>query len=120
MHNIHNIPAKGSANEEKNIALMPRGKPLVYTFPDTERFLRFKCDVHPWEFAYVNVVEHPFFAVTDANGNFTINGLPPGTYTLQAHHRKSGLQQKEITVEENRNLTINFEFQAPAAEALQI
>ena len=120
MHNIHNIPSKGSGNPEKNVAIMPRAKPLQYVFPEAERFLRFKCDVHPWEFAYVNVVEHPFFTVSDANGNFTINGLPPGTYTIQAHHRKSGLQQKEITVEENRNADINFEFQAPAAEALQI
>jgi hypothetical protein len=120
MHNIHNIPAKGSGNPEKNTAIMPRGRPLEFHFPEPERFLRFKCDVHPWEFAYVNVVEHPFFAVTDANGSFTISALPPGTYTVQAHHRKSGMLQKEITVEENRNVTINFEFQAPAAEALQI
>lgn len=120
MHNIHNIPAQGSGNPEKNTAILPRARPLEFHFPEPERFVRFKCDVHPWEFAYVNVVEHPFFAVTDGNGNFTINALPPGVYTIQAHHRKAGVLRKEITVEQNRNLTINFEFKAPAAEALQI
>ena len=111
LHNIHNMPQR---NPEKSTAMMPRARDLEYNFAAPESFMRFKCDVHPWEFAYVNVMEHPFFAISDANGNFAINGLPPGKYTLQANHRKAGLLQKEITVEHDRNIEINFEFKAPA------
>jgi hypothetical protein len=111
-HNVHNMPQR---NPEKNLALFPRARELEYKFTEPELFMRFKCDVHPWEFAYVNVIEHPFFAINDSNGNFAINGLPPGKYTLQANHRKAGLLQKEITVEQDRNIEINFEFKAPPA-----
>ena len=111
LHNVHNMPER---NPEKSLAMLPRARDLEYTFAEPESFMRFKCDVHPWEFAYVNVMEHPFFAISDANGNFAINGLPPGKYTLQAHHRKAGVQQKQITVEHDRNIEINFEFKAPA------
>ena len=113
LHNVHNMPER---NPEKSMAMMPRARDLEYTFAEPESFMRFKCDVHPWEFAYVNVIEHPFFAISDANGNFAINNLPPGKYTLQARHRKAGVLQKEITVEQNRNIEIDFEFKAPAPQ----
>ena len=38
----------------------------------------FKCDVHGWMNAYVGVLDHPFFAVTDEDGKFELKGLPPG------------------------------------------
>ena len=110
MHNIHNLPER---NREKSIAMMPRSAPLEYVFEQPEYFMRFKCDVHPWEFAYVTVLEHPFFTVTDANGNFAITGLPPGRYTLEAHHRKAGILRREITVEEFRNASADFHFRQP-------
>ena len=52
----------------------------------------FKCDVHGWMNAYVGVLEHPYFAVTDKDGKFTLKGLPPGTYTIEAWHEKLGTQ----------------------------
>jgi hypothetical protein len=51
--------------------------------------VRFKCDVHPWMFAYVGVVEHPFFAVTDKDGAFKISDVPNGKYTIEAYHPKT-------------------------------
>ena len=49
-----------------------------------------KCDVHPWMFAYIGVVDHPYFAVTDKDGNFTIKNVPAGKYTVEAVHQKAG------------------------------
>ena len=46
--------------------------------------LSFKCDVHPWMFAYVCVSEHPCFAVSGKDGTFKIKDVPPGKYTLEA------------------------------------
>jgi len=65
--------------------------------------VRFKCDVHPWMFAYVGVFEHPFYAVTAKDGTFKIAGLPKGKYVVEAYHVKThganpGVTQ-EITVE---------------------
>jgi len=72
--------------------------------------VRFKCDVHPWMFAYVGVVEHPFFAVTDKDGNFKVSGVPNGNYTIEAYHPKThGAnpgETQEITV--NGDTKVDF------------
>jgi plastocyanin len=56
-----------------------------------------KCGVHPWMHAYVAVQDHPFFAVTDQDGKFAIDGLAPGKYELEAWHPVLGT--KTISVE---------------------
>jgi plastocyanin len=95
IHNVHIVP---KANEEKNLPQMPGGADLEFTFEKPEPFLKFQCDVHPWMFAWVTVVDHPYFAVSGADGKFTIKNVPPGKYTLEATHRKFGMQTAEIEV----------------------
>ncbi|HEY6168575.1 MAG TPA: hypothetical protein VI454_11085 [Verrucomicrobiae bacterium] len=91
LHNIHPTP-QVAGNKESNRAQMAGGPLLEFTFDNPEILLRFKCDVHPWMFAYVGVVDHPYFAVTDADGNYTIKGVPAGKYTVEAVHRKTHLK----------------------------
>ena len=55
-------------------------------------------DEHPWTRAYLAVFEHPYFAVTDAKGSFTIEGVPPGSYTLRAWHERTGLVAQPVVV----------------------
>ena len=117
MHNVHNMPEN---NREMNTTMPPRSAPLAYIFDQPEYFMRFKCDVHPWEFAYVTVLEHPFFTVTDANGNFAIDGLPPGRYTIEAHHRKAGILRREIAVDEFRNTSADCHVRQPPAQPQNI
>lgn len=99
MHNIHPTP-NASGNKEENKAQMPGGADLTFTFPTAENFLRFKCDVHPWMFSYISVVDHPYFAVSGKDGSFTIKNVPAGKYTLIAMHRKAAAAgvEKEIEV----------------------
>lgn len=97
LHNVHPTPAV-PGNKEFNRAQVPKGADIETTFENAEPFLRFKCDVHPWMFAYVNVVDHPYFAVSGKDGAFKIANVPPGKYTLVANHRKGGVQEKEIEV----------------------
>ena len=52
--------------------------------------------------AYVNVVPHPFFAVTKDDGSFEIKGLPEGTYTLELWHERLGTQTQAVTVMRQR------------------
>ena len=63
---------------------MPGGADLTYTFAKPEMFLKFKCDVHPWMFAWVSVFDSPYFAVSDKDGKFAIKNVPPGKYTIEA------------------------------------
>lgn len=86
-HNVHSISTK---NPEFNFAQPAKGMRAEKKFSKPEVFVKFKCDVHPWMFAYVGVVDHPFFAVTGADGSYKISGLPDGEYTLAAIHPKAG------------------------------
>lgn len=94
---MHNVHAMATKNSEFNKG-QPKGKEDTVTFTKPEVPVKFKCDVHPWMFAYVCVVENPFFAVTGADGSFKITGLPPGDYTLAAIHPKAGEQTFKVKV----------------------
>ena len=114
MHNVHTQP-QVSGNEELNKAQMAGSGDLGFEFTKTENFLKFKCDVHPWMFAYVTVVDHPYFAVTGKDGAFTIKDVPSGKYTLVAMHRKAALTgvEKEIEVTAD-GAKQDFELSVPA------
>jgi hypothetical protein len=90
MHNVHSLPKPGTGNKERNVAQPVKGMKTPFVAHNPEVLLKFRCDVHPWMSAYVGVVEHPFFAVTDKDGNFTIANLPSGKYTIAAVHPKAG------------------------------
>jgi plastocyanin len=107
---VHNIHTKPTANPESNQVQMPGGADLTYTFDKPEPFLKFQCDVHPWMFAWVTVVDHPYFAVSGADGKFTIKNVPAGKYTLEAAHRKLGAQTAEIEVKDG-GATQDFSFE---------
>lgn len=53
------------------------------------------CDAHTHMQAWIYVLEHPYFAVTDANGKFTIPNVPPGKYTIKAWHEGWKVGKKE-------------------------
>ena len=103
MHNVHTVPAAGSGNKEDNRPQGAGAADLTFTIPAAENFLKFKCDVHPWMFAWVTAVDHPYFAVTGKDGTFTIKDVPPGKYKIVALHRKgapTGIEQDiEVTAD---------------------
>lgn len=91
LHNVHAMPKPGSANKEFNFAQPVKDMVTEKSFPSPEVLVRFKCEVHPWMFGYVGVLEHPFFAVTGKDGTFKISGVPNGKYTIEAYHVKTHL-----------------------------
>ena len=118
LHNVHALP-KVPGNREKNVAQPVKGMMSSFSFPNAEVFVQFKCDVHPWMFAYVGVVDHPWFSITDQNGNFSLPaGLPPGQYTLAATHLKAGeiLQQINVTETGVEPVTFTFELVSEMAK----
>ncbi|MGV3757906.1 MAG: hypothetical protein ACO1QS_21195 [Verrucomicrobiota bacterium] len=110
LHNVHPTPAV-AGNKEVNKAQLAKSPPLMFSWDKPEVFLRFKCDVHPWMFSYVGLVDHPFFAVTGKDGTFKLANLPDGKYTVEAYHRKGGKVTKDIEVK-GGNVTANFEITA--------
>lgn len=111
MHNVHRI---ARANGSDNRMQLSGSKPLNQIFDKAEDRMRFKCDVHPWMNAFVFVMEHPFFAVTDKNGGFSIAGLPEGEYEIKAWHERYKEQTGTVTVDANGGGTVNFTYTAEA------
>jgi hypothetical protein len=72
--------------------------------------LKVVCDTHAWMLAHIHVFDHPYFAVTDDRGMFSIANIPAGTYTLTAWHEDAGIRSQEITVSETGDVGVNFEF----------
>lgn len=101
LHNVHTVPDATSGNKESNMAQLANAPDISMSFDKPEMFLKFKCDVHPWMFAWVSVFDHPYFAISSKDGTFKIANVPPGKYTLQATHRKAGTTTKEIEVKED-------------------
>ena len=107
LHNVHALPL---VNGEFNKSTPVVGSSTTQTFTAPEVMVRFKCDVHGWMAAYVGVVAHPYFAVTDASGAFAIQDLPPGTYTIEAWHEKFGTRTAQVTVGEKQAQTLSVTF----------
>jgi plastocyanin len=66
------------------------------------------CNVHAEMSAFVVVLENPYFALTDTDGKFTIQGVPPGTYTIKTWHEKLKEKKQEVVVNEGETVTLNF------------
>ena len=110
---LHNVHATPKTNKEFNFAQVSKGQVNEKSFDQPEVLVRMKCDVHQWMFAYVGVVDHPYFAVTDKDGNFTIKNVPPGKYTVEAVHQKAAPTGKTAEVEAGKS--VNFEIEVPAS-----
>lgn len=106
-HNVHSFAKK---NKAFNSSQQSGGKDIEQTFDKEEVLMQIKCDIHGWMSTYVGVVEHPFFAVTKADGSFEIPNLPVGEYTLSAKHEALGLQKTQIKVTEGGTFETSFSF----------
>jgi len=91
-HNVHAMPA---VNRDWNVA-QDKGSIQLTKFPKFEIGMPVRCNIHRWMQMYINVLSNPFFAVTGKDGTFTIKGLPPGEYTIEAWQEKFGTQTLKV------------------------
>lgn len=108
-HNVHPMPR---ANSEWNESQMPRGKPILRVFQQPEMMMPIQCNQHPWMKTYLNVMDHPYFAVTSEDGRYEIRNLPPGEYTLAAVTEKRSERTVKIKVDAKRSARADFTFTA--------
>jgi hypothetical protein len=114
---MHNVMCMRPNGGDWNKAMVNNAMPVEARFNERELFVRFKCDVHPWEYGYVCAMEHPFFAVTGPDGRFAFPpGMPDGTFTVEAIHRKAGKFQREVTFENDSAPPLEFAFEVKPPE----
>lgn len=110
MHNVHIVPPGDQNAAGFDISQPPMGKPEQHVFHAAGLMIPVRCNNHPWMEAFLNVVNNPFFAVSDDAGKYEIRGLPPGKYTLVAVQEKLGPQTQQITVKSHATTVANFTF----------
>jgi plastocyanin len=93
---LHNLHSASKSNPTFN-RTQPKGRAIPITFTKPE-IVRIACDLHGWMRSWVVVIEHPFYAVTGAAGEFALNNVPPGKYTLNVWQETLGTLTKDITV----------------------
>ena len=109
---IHNIRSLSRKNRPFNIAQPADSPNREKTFDAAEGPITIKCDFHPWMTAHFFVMDHPLYAVTDAEGKFNIADLPPGKHQLAAWHEEFGEQKASIMVNKEDPGKMDFHFQA--------
>jgi plastocyanin len=106
----HNVHPQAQINREWNHSQGPGEAPLDRKFVKPEVMIRVKCNIHSWMRAFIGVVEHPYFAVTGADGTFELRNVPPGEYVLEAWQETLGTQEQKITVTPSGKIETSFTF----------
>ena len=107
---MHNVAATAKINKGFNFAQASAGQVNEKVFDKPELGVKMVCNVHPWMSSFVHVLENPFFAMTDAKGEFALpEGLPPGKYKLEANHAKAGTVTADIEVAAGKGAEVTFE-----------
>lgn len=114
-HNIHPLPNPMTGNIPWNQSQPPGAAPIEKSWKAAE-FISVQCNIHPWMHGYHAVVKGPY-ATTDSSGNFTINNVPPGSYTVTAWHEPDAAipqntQTAKVTVAAGASATASFTFKA--------
>lgn len=107
---LHNIKAQPGENRPFNISQPRAGMTTTRTFNTPEVMIPLECNVHGWMQAYVGVVTHPYFATSGPDGSFRIEGLPPGTYQLEAWHERFGTKAGEVTIGPDGTGSVTFTY----------
>jgi len=110
-HNIHPTPKN---NRAWNEGMSPGAPDMKRHFARPEVMIRVKCNVHSWMRSYIGVMDHPYFAVTGADGAFELKGLPPGNYTVGIWHEKLGEMEQSVTVAASGNESLAFTYATPS------
>lgn len=103
MHNVHTRSIK---NQPFNLGTTYKQR-ISEKF-DYPEIVRMSCDIHKYAYAWIVVLDNPYFDITDKNGYFEICDIPPGTYKFQVWHEELGKLEKEVTIYPKEISTVEF------------
>ncbi|MHA1567748.1 MAG: carboxypeptidase-like regulatory domain-containing protein [Alphaproteobacteria bacterium] len=111
-HNIHTYELIGRARRSViNVSQSEQGNKISKKIKLRKgTAMKVECDVHNFMHAFVFVAKTPYYAVVNDNGEFTIDGVPPGKYTLKTWHGRLGEQDVEIEVAAGGTVETNFAY----------
>ncbi|HEY3974101.1 MAG TPA: carboxypeptidase regulatory-like domain-containing protein [Candidatus Sulfotelmatobacter sp.] len=109
-HNIHPLPNPMTGNIPWNQSQPPGAQPVEKSWKAPE-VIPVQCNIHPWMHGWFVVVKGPY-ATTDASGSYTINNVPPGSYTVTAWQEDLGTQTAKVTVAGGQSASADFTFKA--------
>ena len=102
---LHNVRSTGKENPPFNRA-QPHARSISFAFKQPE-LLRVDCDLHSWMRGWVMVADHPFYAVTNEQGEFVLENVPRGKYTLQVWQENLGNMTQEVVVGDKGTTTVS-------------
>lgn len=106
---LHSFHGDGVKNPPFNRCVRDEGSHEV-VLAEAEDAIPVKSDICPWMRAWIFVMPHPWFAVTDSDGRFELKGLPPGRYRVEARHEKLGTLTQEVALGDAGAVELRFVF----------
>ncbi len=101
LHTIH-VYASVNGRTLYSIGLPEQGADVKKTLTRPGA-MELNCDCHPWMVGYVYILDHPYAALTNERGEFVIENIPPGTYTVEAWQEALGtIKLEEVKVESGK------------------
>lgn len=107
---FHNVHAYLKNRTVYNLGLSRKGASIIKRLRKTG-IMEVTCDAHPWMRSYVYVLNHPYATVTNENGEFVIDDIPPGVYNIEAWHEALGEAKiADVKVETGKASKIKLEY----------
>lgn len=103
----HSVMANSTLPANQLNVIAAPGQPVTHVFEPQKNAVQIGCSLHSWMRAWVYVMPHPWFAVSDKQGKFQIKEVPPGKYTLWLRHPDTGNQERrEIEIQPGKTLEL--------------
>ena len=96
-HNVFWTSVGGNKKLTHNLGTWPKGEKRSFKF-DNPGAVPLLCNVHPEMSGYIVVVPTPYFVTTDKSGEFKIENVPDGSYSVTAWHEGAKNQSKPVSV----------------------
>ncbi len=93
----HNFKYEGEFLEG-NITQSKGQEDVISKLPDSPQFVTFECNIHPWMGGVLRIAEHHAYALTNADGSFSLGSVAPGEYTVKLHHKSLDAPVEKGTV----------------------